>query len=129
MTVDDVQYAIKVLIETPQAGFFWESLTPYQQAALIAACDLWQHRQIITARDVEAKLQMLGVPSQAWETPVRRPLHQLALDELLRESVADRQYLEYTPAFDLLCAWVRRYKTLDQIEGIDYDSQSLHLPG
>jgi hypothetical protein len=129
MAADDVRCAIEALLETPQPGFFWESLTPYQQAALIAACDLWQHRQTITARDAEAKLQTLGVPFQTWETPVRRLLHQLALEELLRESAADRQHLEYRPAFGLLSAWVRRHKTLDQIEGIDYDSQSLHLPG
>lgn len=122
MTVDDVRVAIEALLETPQPGFFWESLTPNQQAVLIAACHLWQHRQMMTAHDVEAQLQALGASYQTWETPVRRLLHELALEELLRERAGDGQHLEYRLTFELLGAWVRRHKTLDQIEEIDRDS-------
>jgi ActR/RegA family two-component response regulator len=116
MTPDDVQTAVETLLETPQPGFFWESLTSCQQAVLIAACSLWQRDQRINAPRVSAQLQGMGVPCQHWATPAHQLLHELALEELLRERAGDGQYLEYTLTFELLSHWVRRHKTLDQIQ-------------
>ncbi len=115
MTVGDVKLALDMLLETPQPGFFWETLTPNQQRVLIAASRLWQEGPTITARTVEAQLQELNVRCQDWPTPVRDVLHELALAELLHERVGAGQYLEYTLSFELLSAWVRRHKTLDQV--------------
>jgi len=122
MTVDDVQFAIEALLETTQPGFFWKRLTPHQQIVLIAACQLWQDQQIVTAHDVEAQLQTLEVPWQNWKTPVRSLLRELALEELLQGKGKGRHF-EYRLTFELLSAWVRRHKTLDQIrEEMDHDA-------
>ena len=132
MMADDVQAAVEAVLETPQPGFFWESLSSRQQAVLIAACALWQHNQQITAPEASAQLQAMGVPCQNWRAPVRQLLHELALEELLREQVSDGQRLAYTLTFGLLSDWVRRHKTLDQIqiwEEIGDDSQPLRPPG
>jgi ActR/RegA family two-component response regulator len=110
MTPQDVQAVLDAVIETPQPGFFWETLTPHQQAVLIAACQL-SPGGVIKAADVEARLQVL---SQQWQPPVRQLLHELALEGLLRESAGEWQH-EYTLAFDLVSAWVRRHKTLDSV--------------
>jgi hypothetical protein len=115
MTTDDVETTIASLIETTQPGFFWKSLMPCHQAVLICASQLWRSREVITAQNIEAKLQAAGVPYQNWETSVYRLLHELALEELLREQAGDEQNLQYMPAFGLLSAWVRRHKVLDQI--------------
>ncbi len=115
MTPEDVQAAITALAEAPQPGFFWNTLRPRQQAVLISACQLWRNRGAITAQDVEAELQTVGVSCQNWKTPIHRLLHELALEELLCEEVGDGQNLQYSPAFELLSAWVRRHKVLDQI--------------
>jgi hypothetical protein len=132
MTVQDVQAAIEAVLETPQPGFFWESLTPCQQAVLIASCSLRPRTSPpIATPSVEAQLQAMGVPYQNWTTPVHRLLHELALEELLHESAGDGQHLEYTLAFGMLSDWVRRHKTLDQIMAWEEtsDEQSLHPPG
>lgn len=129
VTAEDVRVSIEALLELPQPGFFWESLTPHQQAVLIVISQLRQQRlashQVITVRDVKAKLQELGVCYQNWRTPVSRLLQELALEGLLSESAGDGRHLEYRLTFELWSGWVRRHKTLDQIqEEIGYDTNT-----
>ncbi len=116
MTPADVQTTLAALLETAQPGFFWESLTPCQQAVLICAAQLWPKQKTLTARNVEAGLKEAKVPYQSWEIPVYRLLHELTLEELLREHPGDDgQNMQYSQTFELLSAWVRRHKALDQI--------------
>jgi ActR/RegA family two-component response regulator len=122
MTLEDVDAAIAAVIEGPQPGFFWETLTPYQQAVLIAASWLVLKMEPITSHSIAAQLQAFGLSWADWSTPIVGLLHQLALEELLREETSGGQTFQYRLAFDLLGDWVRRHKAIDQIrKDIDHD--------
>jgi hypothetical protein len=116
MSVDDVWIAIENLLESPQPGFFWESLSAYQKAVLLAVVGLWQREQVITPQRVEAQLRTMEVGYARWGVLAHHLLHDLALQSLLCESMPnDESVPTYTLAFEILGAWVRRHKTLGQV--------------
>jgi ActR/RegA family two-component response regulator len=118
VTLGDVNAAITAVVEGPQPGFFWGSLTPFQQAVLIAACRLLQNGARVTPRDVEAQLEAFDFPYSGWPVSVRHLLHELALQELLHEQIVSSRMPQYTLAFDLLGIWVRRHKALEQVREV-----------
>jgi ActR/RegA family two-component response regulator len=122
MTLDDVNAAIAAVVEGPEPGFFWKTLTSHQQVVLIAACWLAPNGEPVTSHDIEAQLGAFSLSYQGWPTSVIRLLDELALQELLRKRIVGGWTPQYTLAFDLLSAWVRRHKAIDQIrEDIEHD--------
>jgi CheY-like chemotaxis protein len=116
MRVADVQIAIENLLESPQPGFFWESLTLYQKAVLLAVIGLWQGGQVITPQRVAMWLKEAEVGYHNWGVLARHLLHELALQSLLHEEKSDDARASiYTLTFEMLGAWVRRHKTLGEI--------------
>ena len=120
MTVDDVQLSMLKLIENPQPGFFWESLTPQQKLILYAVVQLHQQCVMITPQTIETMLKSLHIVCQDWGISVRDLLYDLMLEGLLDKS---REKQVYMLAFEFLETWMRRHKTLSQsLEELDYEA-------
>jgi CheY-like chemotaxis protein/uncharacterized protein (UPF0248 family) len=116
VTVADVRTATDDLLEMPQPGFFWESLTAYQKMVMVVISRLRQHEHSITPGNVTEELSHAQVNCQDWHIPIHRVLHELFLEGLLYEESGSAQSLEYRLVYDLSGAWVRRHKALDEIQ-------------
>lgn len=122
MTLEDIEAVITKVVEGPELGFFWKTLAPHQQAVLIAVCQFARNGETFIPPDIEAQLQAFNLSYQDWPRSVVHLLHELTLEELLREQIIGGQTPQYIVAFDLLGDWVRRHKAIDQIrEDINSD--------
>lgn len=119
LTYHDVHEALARVVDERRGDFFWATLSPYHQAALIAACQAAHDASpacgYFTAAQVEQRLTGLGFNAGGWPQTPAALLRDLAFQQLLREDLDEAATRRYRLAFQMLGDWVRRNKSVDQV--------------